>query len=459
MAGAPKAASVPAASRAGIWGWIFFDWAQQPFFTLVTTFIFAPYFAARVAEDPASGQAMWGWAAGAAGLVIALLSPPLGAVADAGGRRKVWIGFFSALMIAGCFGLWLAEPDGAAPVLIVLAAFVLASIGAEFGIVFNNAMMPDLVPRNRLGRLSGTGWAMGYAGGLVALALTLALLAADPVSGRTFLGLEPVFGMDAARGEGERATGPLSALWFLVFALPFFLFTPDTPRRAPFGQAMREGLAALADTLRHIRRHGQMVRFLIARMLYADGLAALFTFGGIYAAGTFGWGTTQLGIFGILLTVTGAFGAWAGGRLDDRFGPKPVIAASLVVLILAGAAVLTIDREHVLFVLPVAGAGEAGLFASTAERAYIALALLLGLAAGPVQAASRTLLVRLAPKGDLTQFFGLYALSGKITTFAAPMAVAFVTAATMSQRAGISVVLVFLIAGLALLVAVRVPKA
>ena len=173
------------ASRAGIAGWILFDFATQPVFTLITTFIFAPFFAGRVAENPVEGQALWGFATGAAGLAIALLSPVLGAVADAAGRRKPWIFAFSLLLVVGCAALWFAVPGAAYAVPVAMIGFAMATIGAEFATVFTNAMMPGLVPPDKVGRLSGTGWAVGYVGGLISLALMLALIVGSPETGRT----------------------------------------------------------------------------------------------------------------------------------------------------------------------------------------------------------------------------------------------------------------------------------
>jgi UMF1 family MFS transporter len=317
-------------------------------------------------------------------------------------------------------------------------------------------MMPTLVPRERLGRLSGTGWATGYVGGLVSLVLVLGFLAANPQDGKTLMGFSPLFGLDPALREGDRATGPLSALWFVVFVLPLFVFTPDYPGKLPLRTAVGAGLRILGNTLRELPRHRDAALFLLANMIAADGLIALFAFGGIYAAGMFGWGTIEIGLFGILLTITGTIGAYVGGRLDDRIGPKPVMLASLAVLLAADVAILLIDPDYV----PLAGrvappAPDDGLYAATAERAFLAVGLLIGLAAGPLQAAARTLLIRLAPADRITQFFGLFALSGKVTSFLGPFLVGVVTAATLSQKAGMAVLIAFFAVGALLLTQVR----
>jgi UMF1 family MFS transporter len=437
-------------------GWILFDWAAQPYFSLITTFVFAPYFAGNVASSPAAGQAMWGFATASAGLVIALLSPVLGAIADAAGRRKPWIAGFGVLLVIGSSLMWLGRPGDPSVIPALLAAFAIATVGVEFATVFNNAMMPTLVPPQRIGRLSGTGWAVGYIGGLISLVLVLGFMAADQTTGRTLFGLTPLFGLDPVSHEGDRITGPLTGLWFVVFVLPMFLFTPDLPSRLPIGQAVRSGLADLRHTLAELPRNRDMATFLIANMVYTDALVALFAFGGIYAAGTFGWQTIQIGVFGILLAVAGTLGAWAGGKLDDWFGPKRVIAGSMTLLLLSIAAILTIDRDRLFFTIVVDPPRPGGgLFGAPAEKAYLVLGLLIGIAAGPLQAASRTLLIRLAPRPRITQFFGLFALSGKVTSFMAPLAVSIVTSVTMSQKAGMAVLLMFFLAGLVLLV--RVP--
>ncbi|MGE0152635.1 MAG: MFS transporter [Reyranellaceae bacterium] len=436
--------------------WAFFDWANQPFFTVITTFIFVPYFASTMVGDPVKGQVMWGDIQSIAGFTIAILSPFLGSIADAGGPRKPWIFFFQAVTIVGCILLFWAYPNDPDMLMLVAVGLVLGTIGAEFSIVFNNAQLPHLVPPERMGRLSGLGWGMGYLGGLVALFIVLI------VSRPELIGITPpegkaLFGFDRTTYEIERWIGPASALWLVVFVTPMFLFVPDVP---PSGlskmQAARKGVASLIGTFKALRQHRNPLLFLIAYMIYNDGLAAIIAFGGVYAAGTFGWTTVSLGIFGIILTVFATVGAFVGGWLDDRFGSKPTVLVAILGVMVATLGIVSIGRDSILFSVSVAAPQPGGgLFASAPEMAFMGFALILGICMGPMQAASRTMIGRLAPKTMVGEFYGLFALSGRATTFLAPFLIARVTDASNSQRVGIMVVLAFLIVGFGLLLKVR----
>jgi UMF1 family MFS transporter len=441
--------------RAAVIGWILFDWAAQPYFTLITTFVFAPYFATHVASDAASGQSLWGFATAAAGLLIALLSPILGAIADASGRRKPWIAAFGAMLVIGSSLMWFGKPGDPTVIPPLLLAYGLATIGAEFATVFNNAMMPTLVPPDRIGRLSGTGWATGYVGGILSLILVLGFLAASPETGRTLFGFTPLFGLDPLAHQGDRISGPLTGIWFIIFVLPMFLLTPDYPAKRRIGDALREGMTELKQTLAELPKQKSLAAFLLANMIYTDALVSLFAFGGIYAAGTFGWNTIQIGTFGIILAIAGTFGAWIGGKLDDKLGPKRVIAGSMLLLLFAIVAILLVDKDRIFFIEVAPPVPGGALFAASAERAYLLLGCLIGAAGGPLQAASRTLLIRLAPKDRIAQYFGLFALTGKVTSFVGPLLIGAITAVTASQKAGMAVLVLFFVAGLALLARVR----
>jgi UMF1 family MFS transporter len=413
-------------NRRGLIAWCFYDWANSAFPTVVVTFIFAAYFTTKLAETPEAGTGLWGGAISLSGLAVALLAPVFGALADQGGRRKPWIGGFTALAILCAAGLWWVAPDPS----FALLALVLVGLGNtafELGQVFYNAMLPDVASARRLGRISGWAWGLGYAGGLVCLSLCLVLFI-QPES--------PIFGLDKGAAEQVRVIGPFVALWFAVFALPLFLFTPDTPASGiRAGQALRQGLASLLATLRGLPRHGQIGRFLLARMIYTDGLNTLFIFGGIYAAGTFGMSFAEILRFGILLNVAAGLGAVGFGWMDDRLGAKPTIMVALSGLTVAGTSILLVETQ----------------------AWFIALGCGIGLFIGPAQAASRSLMARLAQPELRNELFGLYALSGKATAFIGPALVGGVTVWADSQRAGMATIPIFFLVGMILLWPLKDP--
>ena len=300
---------------------------------------------------------------------------------------------------------------------------------------------------------------VGYVGGLVSLAIMAGLVGTDPATGKTLLGLDPILSLDGASHEGDRLVGPFSAAWYLVFMIPFFVFVPDVGTSGASRAARRSAVAELWETLRGLPTHRDVMLFLVARMLYVDGLSAIFAFGGIYGAAVFGWRALELGLFGIILTLTGAVGALIGGVLDDRRGSKAVILGALALLLLRSAGILSVDGTHVLFAVEVA------------PRAPGAQAVLVGgrarlprlrdpnrsrrgaRAGGEPRAAGASRAAR-----KMTQFFGLFAFSGKVTAFLAPLAVASVTTATGSQRAGMAAIGIFLVLGMVLMLPVRAPR-
>ncbi len=448
--------TVQRASGRGIWGWMFFDWAAQPFFTVVTTFIFGPYFVSRLTSDPAVGQAVWGYGLAAAGFVIAILSPVLGSIADQTGPRKPWIAFFAAIKIASLCTLWFAAPGS--NLWFVVLAFSLASVAAEFSTVFNDSMMPRLVPKAEIGRISNVAWGLGYLGGMIALIFVVALLAGSSQTGKTIIGATPLFGLDPAQGEDARATGPLAALWYFVFILPMFFWTPDAAKGMPVGPAVREGLAELKVTLGEVRKRAGIFRFLVARMIYQDGVNALLSLGGAFAAAMFGWSITEIGIFGIILNVVAIFGCWYAARLDTRLGSKAVVVVSLVLLAVATVGIVSTGPGYTLFgLLEFSTVSSGGLFGTAAEKAYIVYGLLIGVAFGPVQASSRSYMARSVTPEESGRSFGISALAGRATSFAAPFLVATVTALSGSPRLGMAVIILFLGAGLWILVGTPYP--
>ena len=428
--------------RKRIWGWFFFDWASQPYNTLLITFIFAPYVKELVGDGTAA-QSAWGFGIGTAGLVIALMAPVLGAIADTGGSRMRWIVVFSVMYVLGSSGLWLAAP-GDFSLIVILTFFAIGMIGMEFATTFTNSMLPDLGPPEQIGRISGNGWAFGYVGGLIALVIMLTLFADNATTGRTLIGIEPVFGLDPAAREGTRFVGPLTAIWFVVFMVPFFLFVRDPKSgTAPKG-AVRLALRDLGITLRRLPQERSLFAYLGSSMFYRDALNGMYAFGGIYAAGVLGWSVQNVGIFGIIAIIAGALGAWLGGMADTRFGPKPVIVLCILMLTAVGVSIVLISREA-MFGVPLTPGS------TMPDMAFYLIGAVIGAAGGVLQSASRTMMVRQANPARMTEAFGLYALAGKATSFLAPLLIGVTTWATGSQQLGVSPVIGLFLIGLVLL--------
>jgi UMF1 family MFS transporter len=426
-----------------IWGWWFFDWASQPYSTLLLTFIFAPYMA-QIMGDGTAAQVVWGYGNSAAGIVIAVCSPLLGAIADRTGGRMRFILLFSVMYVLGAWGLWYAAP-GDVNIWFVMLCFAVGLIGMEFATTFSNAMLPDLGTPKEIGRISGSGWAFGYMGGVLALVVMLAFFA-EGANGRTLIGIAPLFGLDPDAREGTRAVGPFVAIWYAIFMIPFFLWVREPVKAGAVGirTAARGAWPNLMATLWRLPRRRSLFAFLGASMFYRDALNGMYAFGGLFAAGVLGWSVVEVGLFGILAAVTGAIFAWLGGKADSRFGPRPVIALCVLVLTAVALAVVFVSRERV-FGLAV------GPDSRVPDLAFYLLGALIGAAGGALQSASRTMMVTQADPARITEGFGLYALSGKATSFMAPFLIAVVTAATGSQQAGIIPLVVLFLIGLVLL--------
>lgn len=408
------------------WAWSSYDWANSAFPTVISTFVIAAYFTKGIAPDPVTGQVMWGWMQALVGLAIGLLSPLLGAIADAGGRRRAMLLITTLLTALFTAGIWFARPDPAYA-LWALACVALATLCFELGTTFYNSMLPGVTTRARLGRISGIGWALGYAGGLACLVACLVLLVQpDPA----------LFGLERGAAEHVRATALLVACWLLVFGWPVLVFVPQASApRLSWGVAATRGAADLLTLLRGLPKRVAIARFLLARLFYTDGLNVLFAFGAVFAAGVFGMGFEEILLFGIALNVTGGIGAFAGGWIEERLGARTTILVALVALMVIGASMLMVESKAAFWVLGVA----------------------LGLFFGPAQAASRSLMAQLAPPAEVASWFGLFALSGRATGFIGPAALALVTDITDSQRAGMAVVLVLLGVGALILATVRSP--
>jgi UMF1 family MFS transporter len=408
-------------SASAIWSWALYDFANSPFTTLVVTFVYATYFTQAIAPDAISGTELWSRAVSITALIIAIGSPLLGALADRGGYRKLFFLITVIVCIVATVALYRALPG---QVMLALTLFVIANVAFEFSEVFYNAFLPDLAPPQRIGWVSGLGWALGYIGGLLALAIALVALIQPE---------QPWFGFSKDLGENIRATNLVVAVWLAVFTIPMLVWVhEDKSRVSRGGGIVAASFAQLMRTFSEVRKYRHMVRFLLARLLYNDGLVTVFAFGGIFAAETFGFTLQQVLVFGIVINLAAGIGAFGMGYLDDRIGGKRTIIISLFGLI--GATVLAM--------------------LATSQAAFWVAGILIGIFAGPNQSASRSLMARFVPDDMENEFFGFFAFSGKLTAFLGPLMLGVLTAWSGSQRVGVSAVIVLLIAGMVLLFSV-----
>lgn len=450
-----------ATQRQRVWGWWFFDWASQPYNTLLLTFIFGPYFAEiargyymgagmEAEAAKAAAQAYWGYGLTITSVIVALFAPLLGAVADGTGRRLVWVWIFSAFYIIGALGLWWVSPGGEAGMLAwAVFFFGLGFIGMEFTTIFTNALMPSLTDRDDIGRISGYGFAFGYLGGLIALIVMLSLFAESATTGKTLIGIDPLFGFDSEAREGTRFVGPFSAIWYAVFMIPFILWVKE-PKMSGGSFNIGAAMGSLRDLIASLRYRRSLLFYLLSSLAYRDALNALYAFGGVYASNVLDWSITAIGVFGILGGITAMIASWVGGKLDAVYGPKTVIKWSIILLILVCLVIVGLDRNG-LWGIPLDSAS------STPDVIFYICGALIGAAGGPLQAASRTLLVRHTTPDRATEAFGLFALSGKVASFISPLLIAAVSQFSQSARIGISPVVFLFLVGLILLFWVK-PK-
>lgn len=439
-------------TRKRIWGWWFFDWASQPYHTLLVTFVFSPFFAAVAAgyftgqgleEEAARAQAqtVWSLCLTITGLIIGFGAPFMGALADISGRRRPWIAVFSAMYVLGAAGLWFMDPGGG-NLWWILVSFGFGFIGAEFALIFVNAQLPSLAGREDVGNVSGSGFAFGYLGGVLSLFIML-LLFVEQANGKTLIGLSPLFGLDAAAREGTRAVGPFTALWFALFLVPYFLWVREgraTGQRGTLGQAV----ALVVQSVKNLRRRVSLASYLGSSMLYRDALNGLYGFGGVYAKLVLGWQITLIGVFGIVAALAATVFCWLGGKADRRFGPKPVITVSILVLSLVCLTIVSMSRTQI-YGIPLPEGSR------LPDAVFFACGVLIGGFGGILQSASRSLMVRHTDPLKATESFGLYGLSGRATAFLAPALIGLATTVTGSARLGITPVIALFAAGLILL--------
>ena len=418
-------------SKLILWSWAMYDFANSAFTTLVVTFIYGAYFTKSIAPDEVLGTQWWSWAIALTAIIVSFLSPVLGALSDLGGYRK-WIMMLSTWCCVAATAFLFFPEQG--QVFSALILFVIANVSFEFGTVFCNAYLAEIVSKERIGRASGFAWALGYIGGLLALGIALLLLIQPEI---------PILGFSTENGENIRATNLLVALWFLVFSIPTFIWVQDRrPEKGKFKESVEASFMRLFSTFQELKNYRIVARFLLARLVYNDALVTIFAFGGIYAAGIIGFTFEEIMILGIVLNVTAGLGAFIMGYLDDSKGSQKIVQFSI--LFLSFACLLG-------FVAPIIPTWFIEVSWLTSKNVFWIAAILIGFFSGPNQSASRSLMAHYTPAEKRNEFFGFYAFSGKATSFLGPLLFGWVTAMFGTQQAGILVVLTLFLIGYVLM--------
>ncbi|HMB59233.1 MAG TPA: MFS transporter [Xanthomonadales bacterium] len=463
-----SATGAKVADTRGQLSWAMFEWSRATYVTLVTIYVFAPYFTNTVIGDPVRGQGMWSLANTLAGLVVALLAPITGAMADRLGRRKPWLAGIMVIMVVSCLALWWVKPagEGGLPIPVVMTLIVLLVAGFSCGEVFHNSMLPAIVSPQRIGWLSGVGLAVNNFGALIALSAVLCVIAlpASNMVDWSFLPDQPWFGLDPDQHEHERIAGPIAAAWLLLFQLPLFLWTPDAqPSGISVGRAVTEGWLQLKHTVKCARKMANVGLFLLARMLFTDGLVAIILYAGIYVSGVFDWDVAAMLLFGLALTPAGVIGGLLGGWIDNRLGSKRSVQIALVGAILSMICAISTTSTQIFF-MPYDGLNAKPLwsfpyFQTLPEMIYLTSFVVLVIFIGAIFANSRAMMARISPISMMSQFFGLYAVSGWATAFIGHGLVALTTTVFQSQRAGFASPILLLTAGLVLIHWVKEERA
>lgn len=407
--------------------WATYDWANSAFTTIVVTFLYAEYFRRNLVPDVEGGtpgSSLWGWAVSASAVLVAVLSPIVGAMADRGGRKRLYLIVSTWVCVGFTVALFFVAPTTPHAVLLASVLFVIANSAFDIGGVFYNSFLPVVAPPERIGTISGIGWGLGYTAGIVSMVVALFTMVGLPGV------IEPWFALPTEGGLNLRAPLLLVAGWFAVFSIPMFLYVKDEepPRN---GVGVWDAFRELRATFREVRRYKETAKFLLARMIFNDALVTIFTLGAVYMGSVFGTDFGEIMVFGIVINVVAGIGAFAFGFVDDRVGGKPTILISVVAL----AAAVTL-----------------GMFAPNMGWFWVA-GIIIGIFAGPNQAASRSLMSRFVPAHQQAEFFGFFSFSGKATAFMGPFLFGVLTAAFKdlvpfpSERVGISVLILFFLLG------------
>ena len=403
-----------------VFNFALYDFANSAFTTIIITFIFATYFAKQIAPNPILGQSYWGWTIGITGLLVALIGPLIGSFADKKNCTEFFIKLFTIICIILTSFLWFSKPSEKY-LLYTLIIVALANFFYELSLIFYNSILKRISNYNNLGKSSGFSFALGYIGGILILIVCIKIFIDNDVL---------PFGLSKENSENIRATSIVVALWYLFFSIPF-LFS--------LKKKIKNKIEKSSNNIKKIKNLfwdkglNNLGKFLLARMLYADGLNAIIIMGGIFAVGVFNLEIKDLLVLSVLMNITAFIGAIIGGYANDKFSSKSVIIFSLLGLIFSSAIILFIKTK--IFFL---------IFAS-----------INGFFIGPIQSASRVFITKSIDKNNQASGFGLFALSGKLTSFIGPLLVSTLTYISNSQRIGFSAAIILLLIGLLILLKVK----
>ena len=400
-----------------IFNFALYDFANSAFTTIIITFIFATYFAQQIAPNPILGQSYWGWTIGIVGFLVAIVGPITGSFADKKNKIIFFFRLFSLLCIFFTALLWFAKPSQNY-LFYTLIIVGIANFFYEMSLIFYNSLLKDISKNKNLGKSSGLGFALGYIGGIIILFISIKLFVDNN---------NLPFGLSKEEAQNIRATALLVSAWFLLFSIPFLFFFKKKIKRTPSSNfsslknlVWNNGLKTLG-------------KFLIARMLYADGLNAIIVMGGIFAVGVFNLEIKELLMLSVMMNITAFIGAFVGGLANDKYGSKIIIVVSLIGLIFSSSIILFAYSKLLFFMM----------------------AAINGLFIGPIQSASRVMITTLLGYSNQGKGFGLFATSGKLTSFIGPLLVSTVTFIFDSQRIGFSAAILLLALGLLILVNIK----
>jgi UMF1 family MFS transporter len=442
------ASAKPAAGRLAQLAWALCDGSRVPYNVLVNIFVFSAYYTSTVIADGVEGQARWSFITATGAIIVALTAPLLGAIADAGGRRKPWLAATYVVGVPAMMLLWFATPGMTSGLWLISVAVIVGNLFYEYSQIFANAMLPNVAPRERIGFLSGAGLAVGNLSGILLFCFFLFAWSWNP---------SPLFGLDLSQHEPERAVGILAGIWAVLFCLPLFFVTPDSPGTSrTAGQAVSHGLRSLAETIRKIRNYRNIVTFLIARVLFYEGFIVLMLFTGVFAAGILKWTPTMLIVQGLANSVAAAIAGFFAGWLDTRIGSKGATIFFVAGCLLANLVMCSVTTGMVFFVpIDVAATSTGGLFPTLPDKVFLVTQCAIAFVVTGGLATGRSLMAKISPPSMLNEFFGLFAMSGTATSFIGPLAIGVLTLLFHSQRVGVAVGLVFLVAGLLVMFKVR----